>query len=309
MALYVPDDPDRFVDEVEQKIRDHVLRVMPHDPSGELEGSSLDSLLLTYGNWRSRFVHPHPRTVHLSAQLRAAGSNVTGHQTAFAAIVAALEAGHKVTPYLSRGIKTAYVPRAQRSRQLHRRPDLDLLISDWGLHHLHLTTELESDGFVKRTEDLLFAAFTDRDAYLIGIYPHGSWVLRELVEVLVREWSDNPAVVVSLSGVSLAHSVSEDDYLQLRKGGVATLVEVDGRVVMPGFGMTTAGTPVRVTVRVNDIERAITDLRGNLDARLSALDEKYPVADGATATWEPWLEDDTWGLRRGDLVVPIADLW
>ncbi len=66
----VPDDPDGFVDEVEQKIRDHVLRVMPHDPSGELEGSSLDSLLLTYGNWRSRFVHPHPRTVHLSAQLR-----------------------------------------------------------------------------------------------------------------------------------------------------------------------------------------------------------------------------------------------
>lgn len=58
MAHYVPDDPDGFVDEVEQKIRDHVLRVMPHDPSGELEGSSLDSLLLTYGNWRSRFVHP-----------------------------------------------------------------------------------------------------------------------------------------------------------------------------------------------------------------------------------------------------------
>ena len=308
MAEYLPEDPDGFVDEIEQQIRDYVLRVMPPDPSGELEASPLNSLLLTYGNWRSRFVHTQPRTVHLSSKLRAS-LQATEHKAALGAISAAIQAGDDLTPYLSRGIKTAYVPQAQRDKRLHRRSDLDLLISDWGLHHLHLATQLEPDGFVHRTDDLLFAAFTDEDAYLIGIHPHGNWALRELVEVLVREWPDNSAVTMSVSGVTLARSVSEDEHMQLRKGGVATLMEVDGRVVMPGLGMTTAGTPVRVTLRVNKIVWALTDLRENLDARLSALDAQYPAAEGATATWEPWVDDDTWWLRRGKLLVPVADLW
>lgn len=104
------------------------------------------------------------------------------------------------------------MPQAQRDKRLHRRSDLELLISDWGLHHLHLTTELEPDGFVERTDDLLFAAFTDKDAYLIGIYPHGSWVLREVIETLVQEWPDNSAVNGSLSGSKLERSISEKEH-------------------------------------------------------------------------------------------------
>ena len=103
--------------------------------------------------------------------------------------------------------------------------------------------------------------------------------------------------------------ISEKDHIQLRKSGVATLIEVDEKLVMPGLGMTTAGTPLRVTRRVNHIAWALTGLRENLDARLSALDEEYPPADGAGATWEPWVDGDTWGLRRGELLVPVADLW
>ena len=179
---------------------------------------------------------------------------------------------------------------------------------DWGLHHLHLTTEMESDGFVKRTGDLLFAAFTDDDAYLIGIYPHGSWALKDLIEIVVRDWPGNSVVMPSMSGVRLTRPVSEEEHLELRKGGVATFVEVDGTVVMPALGMTTAGTPVRVTLRINKMARALRDLRENLNARLAELDKRYPPS-GAATTWEPWIEDNTWGLRRGQLRVPIADLW
>ena len=88
-----------------------------------------------------------------------------------------------------------------------------------------------------------------------------------------------------MSGVKLACAISEDEHMQLRKGGVATLMEVDGRVVLPGLGMTTAGTPARVTVRVNKIAWALTDLREHLDARLSALDAQHPTAEDASATW------------------------
>jgi hypothetical protein len=91
-------------------------------------------------------------------------------------------------------------------------------MSDWGLHRVHLTTNVEKDGFVERTGDLLFCAFTEEDAYLIGIYPHGSWALRELVEILVREWPENAAVNVSISGFTPAYQVSEQDHLKARQG-------------------------------------------------------------------------------------------
>lgn len=307
MAQFSPSTPDAFVDELERQIRDHVLAAMPRDRSGELAAMQLHRLLLTYGNWRSRYVHAHPRTAHLSSKLQASAELIE-YKAAVDSIVAAINSGDDLTPHLSRGIKTAYVPEAERDKRLHRQGDLDLLISDWGLHHLHLTTEMESDGFVKRTGDLLFAAFSDDGAYLIGIYPHGSWALKELIEILMREWPGNPVVMPSMSGVTLARPVSEKEHLELRKGGVATSVEVDGTVVMPALGMTTAGTPVRVTLHTNQMAWALTALREKLMAQLAELDDRYPPSDAVT-TWEPWVEDDTWGLRRGELKVPIANLW
>ena len=44
------------------------------------------------------------------------------------------------------------------------RPDLDLLLNNWGVHHLHISSIVEPDGFVKRDGPLLFVSFTFRAA-------------------------------------------------------------------------------------------------------------------------------------------------
>lgn len=68
------------------------------------------------------------------------------------------------------------------SRCLTGREDRDLMVADWGIHHLHLSSEIDSDGFVKRGGDLLFAAFGADDAYLIGIYQHlTDWARKEVL--------------------------------------------------------------------------------------------------------------------------------
>ncbi len=54
----------------------------------------------------------------------------------------------------------AYEPTTSRSSKNQRRSDLVLLMAEWGIHHLHLSTVMEADGFVRRTKDLLFAFFS-----------------------------------------------------------------------------------------------------------------------------------------------------
>lgn len=307
MPRFEPPDPDAFVDELERLINEHILSEMSADTSGELAAKPLGDLLLIYGNWRSRFVRPQVRTANLSSNLRAS-PKLREHKAAVDELVRAIEAGHDLTPRLSRGIKTAYEPAAARTTELHRRRDLDLLISDWGLHHLHLGTTTDADGFVARTGDLLFAGFSDDAAYLLGIYPHGSWALQELIEILVTDWPGTPLVAASLTGLGLARRPSDAEHLQARNGGVAQLVEVNGTVYMPGGGMTTAGTPVDVTMRRNAIMDALDRLRSNLPRVLAELDQQSPP-ENRSEVWEPMLDGGTWGLKRGSGRVPIADLW
>lgn len=307
MVAYFPEDPDDFVDDLEKQISAYIINVMPADPSGELETLPLTDLLIAYGNWRSRWVPAHPRAVHWSSKLRSS-LHTASHQVALNAISAAAQAGDDLTPYLSRSINNAYVPQAKRSARLDHRSDLDLLMSDWGLHHLHLSTKLCSNGLMERTGDLLFAAFTHDDAYLIGIFPHGSWTQKELIEVLVREWPNDSVVATLKGGLTLASHVNEHDHQELRNAGVTTLMEVDGTIVMPGQGMTTAGTPMRVTSHAQKVAWTLTDLRTNLGAKLSALDSQYPVAEASATTWTSSVHDNTFWLCRGQECVPIADL-
>lgn len=164
------DDP---VTRLEYLIRTDLLAEMGGDPSGELSTKSFASLLIIYANWRQRFISQHPREAHLSIGL-SSGPNYEPHADAVAAIVTAIEAGTDLTPHLSRGIRNSYTAIADRSSQNNRRRDLDLLISEWGIHHLHLSTSMDADGFVTRSENLLFAKFSPDDAYIIGVFPHGS---------------------------------------------------------------------------------------------------------------------------------------
>jgi hypothetical protein len=301
-----PATPEAFVDELESRVRTHVLAAMPADPSGELAGKRLGDLLMVYGNWRSRFVWQRPRAVHLSAQLKRLIDTGKQHNAALADIVQSIENGAALTKYLSRGTKTAYVPVVdRRGANLAQRRDLDLLIADWRIHHLHLGLSVESDGFVARTDDLLFVHFAEADAYLVGIYPHGSWALRELLEVIVREFA-GAGLLAKLGGLSLTAQPTEQEHLQLRKSGVLQPVEVDGALYFALGGITTAGTPADVTIRVDRIMLLLRDMRSSLGTVLDALDAKY---GNASDPWEPYVEDDTLGLRRGDGRIPLADLW
>lgn len=258
-------------DELEEALRVHMIRAMPADGSGELAAMSLSSLMLTYGNWRARFISPQPRVVHISAEL-AASPAFHQHQAAISSIIEKLESGHDIAAHLSKGVSVAYQPLAERAAALHRRRDLDQLISDWGMHHLHLSTVVSGDGFVERTGDLLFVAIKPDDAYLLNVLPHGSWAEVGLVEIVVRNWPD-AGIVHRLEGVlGLVQPTTPEERTRLRRGGVVCLLEIDGMVFTPP-GQTTAGTPMRVTIAANNCMSALQQFRRTLSENADALDE------------------------------------
>jgi hypothetical protein len=216
-------------------IRRHVLAAMPEPHRHILEGASLSEALTEYRVWRGRFVSPRARRVHWSPELLG-DPKATVHQEALAAINARIDRGDDLSPHLSAGVT---------------RVSKDRLLADWGLHHLHLSTELGAEGFVERTGDVLFAAFSEKDAYLLGIYEHprhANWAAESIFAILVRNWPDSGLVHELRWLTGLSQKFSDGDRLALRNAGVASFMEVDGKVYAPGgLGITTAGTPTAAT--------------------------------------------------------------
>src|SRR5579862_9671134 len=147
-----------------------------------LNGLDAHAALVVYYNWASRLVPPQPRLVRKS---KAFERNPLTAQRAsdLNLIIADIERGRNLTKYLSKGILRSPVKMPDE-----KRADIDLLLNDWGVHHLHLSSIVEPDGFVKRDGPLLFVSFTEDAAYLIDTMKHGDWCREHVLEVLANEW-------------------------------------------------------------------------------------------------------------------------
>ena len=236
--------PTSLMPTFEAEIRAHIMSTMPWEPAAQptLEAMPATELLATYRNWRMRFVVQRPRRVHLSQAIRDNPWRLEPrYQSAFEGLVKKIEDGEDLTPHLSRAIVRPYRDGAPGTSSF--RSNLDLMLNDWSIHHLHISLNLEPDGFVQRTEMLVFAAFQGDDAFLIDILPHGSWTLSSIVDVLIDEWPDSVFVREIPGIVGLSGTPTDEERAELRKAGImSSWFERDGRVYMIGFGMTSAST-------------------------------------------------------------------
>lgn len=66
----------------------------------------------------------------------------------------------------------------------------DGLLNDWGVHHFHLGTDLDSGDLdcTVRTKELLYALVDDGNFCAIGIYSHQEFANKNLLEVIHRNW-------------------------------------------------------------------------------------------------------------------------
>ncbi len=132
---------------VEDSVRAYVLHSTPPDPSGELATKPVRELLHIYGNWRGRRPYPRPRVVHRSQEILSS-AEALAFQSELDELVRKMEAGEELKPHLSRAVDAAFLSTQDRASlpRAQREQDLDRMLADWGIHHLHLSTEVEPMG-------------------------------------------------------------------------------------------------------------------------------------------------------------------
>ncbi|WP_354376368.1 hypothetical protein [Thalassospira sp. MBR-102] len=246
---------------LEADVRSFVLENLPHDRNkiatgAKLEAMTAKELLSYYLYWLKRIVPPQPRRVHLSSQILL-NPLFLEYKKAFPKLRDAIERGVSLQPYLSNGVAHGYY----RHRALKEQRHLDLLLSDWGIHHLHLEKKEnpKENGF--GSDHLLFCIFKETDAYLIDIFPHdkpGVWADRALFRIVVENWSKENLFGELAVKPENPEGVSDDlsaarRHIDFRNRGIIVPIEVDGKIYVSSEAMLGAGIPLSSNIAVDEI--------------------------------------------------------
>jgi len=261
--------------QIVESVRTWILQNLPYDQgdaslTSYLNGLDARELLIRYHNWSSRFIRPRPRTVLKSAEFsRNPITLQRAHDLGF--LVDDIEQGRDLMKYLSKDV-VRNVVRAPGGR----RPDLDLMLNDWRVHHLHISSQLDPDGFVNRDGPLLFCVFHPETAFLIDIMGHGDWTREHVLQVIAREWPDSGIVHEVRSALAGASpTLTDKQRANLRKNHMNATFEHDSKVYMPGGAMSAAGTSFAATRDTDIILQAVTDFTETVERDPRRLEEAF----------------------------------
>lgn len=157
------------------------------------------------------------------------------------------ENGEDLNPFLS---KDAFQPEKQ-----------DGLLFDWGIKHLHLSTEVSPQGYLKkRTEYQLIFYQKDNNVYFIDvlIHPKGDeWAKDDFINILERNWS-HLLDKYRVDYFSSAEHMTQKDRYDSRRGGLITFVDANGSVYMPpGGGIVSDRSSAKATSQKIQILRLL----------------------------------------------------
>lgn len=208
----------------------------------------LKALLMEFHNLLLKQVPQRRRQVHVSGELTRHKLFKNQKQQVVKQIVASLESGGTLAPYLS-----------EKSEQLQH---FDLSLAHFGVHHFHLGDKTQHFGArvgrVKGTKSLLFVRITESDAYLLDILNHQDGFLNmHLLRVMHRNWPESIEPFRLKGAIRVAVKYSDEEAAELLQNEVNVIVELGKEQVymLPGMGTTIAGTPLLMEQRVDHTVR------------------------------------------------------
>lgn len=136
-------------------------------------------------------------------------------------LVQKFEAGQDVNPHLSRTMKKMEFP--------------DFMLFDWGIHHFHLGTQQEADGYMSRTGNILYAYVSNDEVRFVKILPHNHWSDLELIETIHRNW---PEIISMFKVDGTPEKIfNSDEIASLRKAHINCMISTSDGTSYLGMGM------------------------------------------------------------------------
>jgi hypothetical protein len=203
----------------------------------------MDEIPYIYFNFKKRKIFSQPRTIQKSKEFICPPELILGLDNLERKIVT----GDDLTPHLSKLVCND--PKFK-----------DYMLNDWNIYHLHLGINI-NNGFVERTDPVLFCMVTDKIVFFIAMKHHREWTDKSLLSIVYLNWPDliNPFI---LSGViSTSSNPTNEEICKLRKGNVMMIIEIAPGVVIapPGRGYMTDGTSREVVIQRDNCMRMITN--------------------------------------------------
>ncbi|WP_323161879.1 hypothetical protein [Pseudomonas fluorescens] len=239
----------KFIMDFKADWHDTLKKIMNNEWGMDTTG--LTDVPVHYFNAAQRRISVRPRTILISDTFQCPAEHLAGWEL----IQQKVKGGQDLTPHLSK-----YITRTKKT---------DLMLNDWGIHHLHLGTRIEN-GFVERAGPLLFARITDEHFYAIDVYDHASWTNGKIVETVHRNWPESVTRWV-MNGVQ-GERLTDEERTALRKVHANSFfLTKDGTTYGPLGGGTVASGHSIFSVIQMDIEH---DRLECLERRLVAVTDE-----------------------------------
>ena len=243
----------------------------------KIENYDLKNLLLHFFTTHTRRVPVLKWNVHISNRL-VDSKEISG-------IIIKLSNGEDVNGLLS-----------NRISKLNQKKYPDLLLSEWGIFHLHFDE--------KRSNNLLFIYFSDANAYLIDILPHektdGSivtWTNTDLIQVMHDNW---PSVLRPYIFKTQSESpvlTTEQRRTLRNKAANSTVIVNDGTEYVPlGGGYSASKHPANAVIKSDFLYQTVKRLQFIVEENYSAIQQAL-----SSYTSSPQLE-----LKLSDNLEPMV---
>ncbi len=253
--------PNELIDEFQQNITDIATNLIgAFSLKFKQEVPNLSNPLLRWLDFRLRYVDPQPQQIAFSRKFpkrKLPDSAKKG----FKKLCERIEKGGDINPYQGRGLilRNDYSGERKDTRT-------DLLWADWGIHHFHLSSEpIPEDRYFSRPADYLaFCLVGGNLIAFIDILPHPDkegFANPDLIRTVASSWPDYMAQF-KLNGIASGHHQrTQAEIHTLRANGLSPSLSIKNVAYSsPGMGISSASTPLRVTLSYDHVRELTRDL-------------------------------------------------
>lgn len=236
------------------------------------EDLGMQKLLAKYFRTINRTICAKPRKVIISDKIKNIGIDQS-YLDIIEEIKTKFERGEDINSYLS--------------DHIFNEDYNDYLLDEWGIHYINLSNKKSnpSDFFFDKSPYALFIKVYEDKVYFVDVQQHNSdydFNRKELLETLDRNWNKilEPFKVKGINEVN--HKLNDKERELLRKAGVPTMYEVNGKCYIPSSKSKDSNKELNYTAKADRLLILVKSIEEDIKDKSLKIKEKLKNEEGYT---------------------------